>query len=115
MNTLSGRFPIVTLYLGLLTGLAVVASVPSASGNPWSGELGITETVEQIMARAPKEVPAGAAIETRPRLVPEPPVAQNPRAPLVSQWPPPARLDRKDGPTRLPQTVAASFQAVTLA
>src|SRR5438105_3732962 len=87
----------------VIVGVAIFAlSLPSAlaaqtkdhndkPGHPWHGNPGITETIEQIMARE------SSTLEKKPKHVhehhrheaaeDEPPLQDNPLAPLVPQWP----------------------------
>src|SRR5947208_1279516 len=94
-------------------------------GVPWTGGPGVRETVRDIMereARAPK-------IRAFPRLREEPrgrpgPIRENPDAPAVSQWPPPAQDAAAPGQAGAltpeiitplaPQAPGTSFKAISL-
>ena len=80
-------------------------------GEPWIGAPGITESVAQIMdreRRAPP-IPAGEARQAEPPLnLKGLPREQDPSAPAVSQWPPPAPSFIPSAPYA-PQTVGTTF------
>src|SRR5438105_14912311 len=85
---------IVSLLLGFLAreAPAETGAIEEIRGVPWTGNPGVTETVDQIMAREAKTVqtPAGLARkQTHGRLLNRFPRAEDPFAPRVSQWPPP--------------------------
>ena len=111
---------------------SVVACAPAAWAQgppvgvpqtPWQGERGITETVDQLMAR---EL-ATPIFEQKPPLYKGPEheldrtrVRLNPNSPRVSQWPPstgPKALGRggRGGGPFNPQTIGASFDGSTFA
>src|SRR5258707_530494 len=85
-------------------------------GKPWTGKPGITESVNQIMARERSQPvnnhkPGDATKELHPRFYPKRPLENNPDAPFLSHWP----VFVNSGATNvtqtplIPQTVGASF------
>jgi hypothetical protein len=83
-------------------------------GVPWTGASGITETVEQIMAREIGRKPFewSEARETRPEpRVPRHEKRENPNAPTASQWPALSDLSPQGNPRLSPQTVGTTFLA----
>src|SRR5207249_11462027 len=113
---------IVTVSLAL-----VVTSLPSGfaaqtkhhgdkPGSPWTGNPGIAETVDQIMAResSNRETKIRREHENHRHEGAEPPLQDNPLAPLVPQWPVAATSGSSNGPGLLtPQSVGTSFQSVS--
>jgi PKD repeat protein len=117
--------------------LAVVPTLPSAGaqdtlGTPWQGSPGITETVEQIMARQalldaqdppPLETDddGGSTKKNPPKQThnphnPDASPRKNPHSPDVSQWPPPADsmpVTPPPGPFS-PQAVGVGFLGIQL-
>ncbi len=88
-------------------------------GIPWTGAPGITETVDEIMARQRVVGDNVPNIPREPR--PEPMVArfnklENPNSLAVSQWPPvdPKKLETEPPAAMNPQTVGVSFLATSL-
>lgn len=85
-------------------------------GIPWTGEPGITETVDEIMAREASsaknaETAVFAPTELKPRLMAPGKIQDDASAPEVSQWPLPGEPRRGDASPLLytPQTVGTSF------
>jgi hypothetical protein len=88
--------------------------VAETAGTPWTGAPGITETVEQIMARqaqTPERSVQSSPVRPRTRLLRDRPPQADPLALEVSQWPaPPAPVvEESTRRPHLPQTVATSF------
>jgi len=118
-------FPIEWGLLAALAGGLAILDVAAedraglTAVGPWTGRSGITETVDQIMARETRMSPLGLS-QARERKRPyrmELPRAENPSAPDVSRWPPP------DGPAPPastiveplnPQPVGANFKGISL-
>jgi hypothetical protein len=87
------------------------ASIEASVGIPWTGARGITETVQQIMARGKltPAVPFEESEEREPnRTIRGVPIEQNPLAPAVPQWPPQEGAISVEAPFA-PQTVGISF------
>lgn len=110
------------LWLGLWTIQCVAQTTASSqstdaagtiTGVPWSGSHGLTETVDQIMARE-KQHPfvLSGVREPKPEpTAPQPIKQDNPAAPQVARWPLsllPPRTGQILGPFA-PQTVGTSF------
>jgi hypothetical protein len=107
------------LYLFLLF---VLFSAPLLSQDtrtkeeiPWTGELGVTETVDQIMARQalmPAEQPLRKGWKPKRVRPDRSALPQNPASPAVSAWP----EERKSyaPPVESPQTLGVSFTGATL-
>jgi len=106
--------------LALLALVAVVRSAGAQAGpfTPWTGERGITETVDSIMARE-RAIPPGPRVlheadreEIRLRRPPQP----NPASPAVATWPPPPPglpgVSGQPTPTSLALSVGTSFLGV---
>src|SRR5882724_4960817 len=85
-----------TLALGIVGRSLAAQPAGSKQGTKWTGTVGITETVDQIMARHGRG--GGASDKVRPieshshrfEEPEDPPLQDNPLAPLVAQWPLPA-------------------------
>src|SRR4051812_5990376 len=118
----------------LILGLACIAAWLSAlaahaqnsataseetAGVLWTGGPGITETVDQIMARqaaAPKRTDTNTdPTEPHPRHVPVRPQRPDPKAAALAHWPPSSvqAVDNTRRP-RLPQIVSTSFLGAQL-
>jgi hypothetical protein len=86
-------------------GLTMPVSIATAQqqGQPaWTGDMGITESVAQIMARAPVGRPNGI-IESDEREDPDRShLLNDPNSPAVSQWPSKPLANGKQGRSRLP-------------
>jgi PKD repeat protein len=103
--------------------LAIISQAARArdtTGIPWQGERGITETVDEIMARQAVLTPGGQGQDVTPVQTHNPhnelaSPKHNPRAPKVSQWPPPDVTSPVIPPTASPQTVGAGWLGVELA
>lgn len=94
-----------------------VAPVDETVGVPWTGERGITETVEQIMQREALMAPlsAGKHREAEGPFVPNnPDRRQNPDSPLVSQWPRTTREVSSTESLLSPQTLGTSFKTISI-
>src|ERR1043165_6843858 len=80
------------LCAGLATSAPALAqdACPPGPGQPWVGEMGITETVAQIMERERRTPPRRFVVESEDekshRRDPAT-IKPNPLAPLVPQWP----------------------------
>lgn len=93
-------------------------------GTPWIGGMGVTETLDQIMARDALLPPEERSADQPPRAIksliyPDITGIENPDAPAVSQWPPapllaPSLFPNGGGPPDNPQTVGLSFVGATL-
>src|SRR5258708_10542973 len=102
--------------LGLL--LAATASLAAAPrgdtlGTAWQGSPGITETVEQIMAREERLGAGAQGQEATPRQThnphnPDASPRHNPRAPRLSQWPPPDASTPAGQPPEAPHLVGTT-------
>lgn len=93
------------------------AQETGASVTPWSGEPGVTETVQQIMDRqslTPERT--GWRIGLKPkRIRPDRRnLSQNPASPAISQWPPPKENESSLSPSFSPQTPGTNFLGATL-
>src|SRR5574341_763655 len=90
-------------------------------GRPWTGPLGLRESVTEIMQREAERRAQGVSPTIREglpvRLRPRRDVPQNPNSPAVSQWPPSARAPklREETTPLTPQTPGVSFTGATLA
>ncbi len=90
-------------------------------GRPWTGPLGLRESVAEIMQReaerrargVPAVIREGLPVRLRPRRD----LPQNPNSPAVSQWPPSAGAPklREETTPLTPQTLGVSFTGATLA
>ncbi len=90
-------------------------------GRPWTGPLGLRESVAEIMQReaerraqgVPAVIREGLPVRLRPRRD----LPQNSNSPAVSQWPPSAGAPklRKETTLLTPQTLGVSFTGATLA
>lgn len=99
-----------------------VTKVGAQVGKPWTGAMGITESVAEIQARE-DAIPASER-STVPRLigseheVDRKGLKMNPYSPFVSQWPPMPKgaeaLISRDGGPKLPQTIGTTFDGPTL-
>jgi hypothetical protein len=106
--------------------LTVVSPDPGESivGTPWTGPVGVTETIEQIMARdamLPPEERAGDQPPRATKPIRDADIAgvDDPSAPAVSRWPdslvgPPSLLPDDGEQPDLPQTVGLSFVGAQL-
>src|SRR4030095_10097633 len=99
MKTHSRRIRSAGLAL-LFLGTNSTASAQEGPFTPWTGERGVTETVDQIMERQRALPPRPHAVEELDRETirlsrrPQP----NPASPAVSQWPPAANLPAARAP-----------------
>ena len=83
-------------------------------GIPWTGKPGVSETVEQIMAREKqhRQYEWSELRETRPEpRVPKHEKSENPNAPSISRWPSLTNLPPSAGPILNPQTIGTTFLA----
>jgi len=105
---------IIPLFLASHLLKAPAQGVPpgDAAGTPWTGNPGVTETVQHIMdreAKMAKSAPAAQVKQTHPRFSAMRPRHNNPSAPAVSQWPPSASTGGAPGQPLVPQIVGTSF------
>ena len=111
---------LLVLLLPSLSLAAQKTSDGSIVGTPWRGRAGITETVDQIMAReadkANKKQHQFSKAKHAGDEFAEPIPTQNPDAPAVSQWPSRASAPSTQTIARplLPQTPGRSFLGVQL-
>ena len=107
------------------SGLPALAQAPpqgvETMGTPWYGDLGVTETVDEIMARARIDdafIGPKLRVQIEPQEVDREHLPQNPDAPAVSQWPPKdletADFFGKTDAPKNPQTVGTSFLGVQI-
>ena len=85
-------------------------------GKPWTGAYGITETVDQIMARPPPKLrDEREKIKGKsPRhITDELPGSDNPLAPLSPQWPLPDTPSGGSQTPLNPQSLGANFQGIS--
>src|SRR5213593_2296960 len=108
------------LLVGLWASLAASAAPAPAGaerdtpGIPWKGQPGVSETVDQIMAREaqhPKTFQSERPIQTHRRIVRTVPRLDNPLAPATASWHSPIFSPSQDREPRplLPQVVGTSF------
>lgn len=117
-----GDAPIVSRTAGPRVAQTLrLAEGQQTSGVQWAGALGIQVTTSELMAaqaRAARPLPALRRRGAPERNPSRPTLPQDLNSPLVSQWPPPTSQSLKDqraSEPRLPQSVAFSFTAATLA
>jgi len=106
----------------LLVARALLLASPPAfgaesevAGIPWTGAPGITETVDQIMAREAlvPRVPRTGLRDVRPEREPEQEKQADPLAPEISRWPPPEGVGVAVESLLSPQTPGVNFLAIT--
>ena len=97
--------------IGAAGGFAAQGNGKGTPGTPWSGGVGITETVEQIMAREEGDDAKSHEHERRLRLHTGEHSQENPFAPFVPHWP----IGTNSGPAPLlPQVTGVSFLGAQL-
>src|SRR5712671_2008797 len=109
--------PVALCFALFVLSVAAADNTPAGylRGKPWTGSMGITETVEEIMARADSNsiVEIHEAHSTLPML--DKSLQANPLAPLVAQWPKGSAPPSPPVPRPfLPQIPSTSFQGTSL-
>ncbi|MFN0242130.1 MAG: immunoglobulin domain-containing protein [Planctomycetota bacterium] len=120
----------IALAFALATVFAVAARAQSERVEPWVGEMGVAETVDEIMRRdrllKPWDPTQGLRRGEDREEEGEPEVdrtqlPQDPNAPAVSSWPPshtpvrPTPPGAHGGPLTAPQAVSTSYLAMAIA
>ena len=101
----------------LLLTFNATAQTPAAQvGTPWTGERGVQESTQSIMARDKAESHRAKRPKVKPRLRPDfQNLPLNPDSPRIDSWPAPGVPLAADASTNAAQTPVLGFTAATLA